>query len=67
MKLEINGKTYLVTDMFVIGGQPIAIVKMKFNVFDENYKLITSITCKDEDEFIIKFNNYLKNKTPFTI
>lgn len=65
MKLEINGKKYLVTDMFVVGEQPLA--KMKFNVFDDNYKFITSITCKDEDEFMIRFNNYLKNKTPFTI
>ena len=65
MKLEINGKTYLVTDMFVVGEQPVC--KMKFNVFDNNYKFVTCITCEDEDEFIIKFNNYLKNKTPFTI
>ena len=64
MKLEINGKKYLVTDMFVVGEQPAC--KMKFNVFDDDYRFVASITCKYEDEFIIRFNNYLKNKTPFT-
>ena len=58
MKLEINGKTYLVTDMFVVGKEDD--VPMRFNVFDDNYKLITSITCEDEEEFKKLFINYLK-------
>lgn len=58
MKLEIKGKTYLVTDMFVVGENVNTI--MKYNVFDENYKFVTSISCKDEDEFVKLFNNYLK-------
>lgn len=58
MKLKINGKTYLVTDMFVVGKEDD--VPMRFNVFDDNYNLITSITCKDEEEFKKLFINYLK-------
>lgn len=58
MKLEIKGKTYLVTDMFVVGEN--VNTTMKYNVFDENYKFVTSISCKDEDEFVKLFNNYLK-------
>lgn len=65
MKLTIQGKTYLVTNMFVVGKAIDA--TMKFNVFDENYKFVTSIDCEDEDEFIKLFNNYLNNKSPFKL
>lgn len=65
MKITLKGKTYLVTDMFVIGDE--TNVPMIFNVFDENYKFIKSFKCKDEDEFKILFTNYINNKTPFTI
>lgn len=65
MKITLKGKTYLVTDMFVIGDE--TNVPMIFNVFDENYKFIKSFKCKDEDEFKNLFTNYINNKTPFTI
>lgn len=59
MKLEINGETYLVTDMFIVGKE--IKVPLRFNVFDKCYKFITSITCKSVEEFKTIFNNYLKN------
>ena len=65
MKITLKGKTYLVTDMFVIGDE--TNVPMIFNVFDENYKFIKSFKCIDEDEFKNLFTNYINNKTPFTI
>lgn len=65
MKITLKGKTYLVTDMFVIGDE--TNVPMIFNVFDENYKFVKSFKCKDEDEFKTLFTNYINNKTPFTI
>ena len=65
MEITLKGKTYLVTDMFVVGEE--TNVPMIFNVFDENYKFIKSFKCKDEDEFKILFTNYINNKTPFTI
>lgn len=65
MKLTLNNKTYLITDMFVIGEN--IDTSMKFNVFDENYKFIKSFSCKDEDEFKILFTNYINNKSPFKL
>lgn len=65
MKITLKGKTYLVTDMFVIGDE--TNVPIIFNVFDENYKFVKSFKCKDEDEFKTLFTNYINNKTPFTI
>lgn len=65
MKLTLNNKTYLITDMLVVGENTNA--SMKFNVFDENYKFIKSFSCKDEDEFKILFTNYINNKSPFKL
>ena len=59
MKVNVNGKDYIVTDMIVIDDSIDS--HMKYNVFDSNYKFVTSISCKDEVDFMTLFNDYLKN------
>lgn len=58
MEVKIKDKIYHVTNMFVVGKEDN--VPMQFNVFDSDYKFVTSITCEDEVEFMLLFNNYLK-------
>lgn len=65
MEITINNKTYIVTDMFVVGVEEYA--SMKFNVFDENYKFVKSFSCKDEDEFKTLFTNYINNQNNNTL
>ena len=50
MILEIRGRKLLVTDMIVVTKKPEC--TFMYNVFDENYKHLTTITANDYDEFI---------------
>ena len=50
MTLEIRGRKFLVTDMFVVTKNPNTI--LKFNVFDENYRHLTTIDAEDYDSFL---------------
>lgn len=50
MTLEIRGRKFLVTDMFVVTKNPDAI--LRYNVFDENYKHLTTIDADDYDDFL---------------
>lgn len=50
MILEIRGRKLIVTDMFIVTPKKDAILKC--NVFDENYKHLTTIDAKDYDDFI---------------
>lgn len=63
MTVKVEDRTYHVTDMFVVGKEDD--VPMRFNVFDENYKFVASFTCEDEVEFMLLFNNYLKNNNHY--
>lgn len=58
MRMNFNGQDYIITDMIVIDNSPIS--HMRYNVFDDKYKFVTSISCEDEIEFIKLFNNFLK-------
>lgn len=58
MKINLNGEDYIVTDMIVVDGIPDT--HMRYNVFDSKYNFVTSISCEDEVEFMLLFNNYLK-------
>lgn len=57
MKVKVDDKEYLVTDMVVMNRK---VNRMKYNVFDDKYNFVTSIDCEDEIEFMQKFNNFLK-------
>lgn len=50
MILEIKGRKLIVTDMFIVTPRKDAI--LKYNVFDENYKHLTTIDAEDHDDFI---------------
>lgn len=50
MTLEIRGRKFLVIDMFVVTKNPDAI--LRYNVFDENYKHLTTIDVDDYDDFL---------------
>lgn len=50
MKVKVEGKEYLVTDMIVIDHRVNS--HMKYNVFDDKYNFVTSIDCEDEIEFM---------------
>lgn len=50
MILEIRGRKFLVTNMFVVTKNPDAI--LRYNVFDENYKHLTTIEANDYDDFL---------------
>lgn len=58
MRINLNGEDYIVTDMIVIDNSPVS--HMKYNVFDSKYNFVTSISCEDEIEFMMLFNNFLK-------
>lgn len=60
MDILINDKKYIAVDMKVV--EPNSISTLCYNVFDEKYKHVTTITCKDEIEFMYLFNEYLKSK-----
>lgn len=60
MTINLNGKDYIVTDMIVVDSQPDC--HMRYNVFDNKYNFVTSISCKDEIEFMLLFDNFLKQK-----
>lgn len=50
MILEIKGRKLIVVDMFHITSKTNAV--LKYNVFDENYKHLTTIDAKDYDDFL---------------
>ena len=57
MEVRVNNKKYIVTDMIVIGINVDSY--MKYNIFDENYKYVTTINAEDEIDFMRLFNIYL--------
>ena len=58
MKVKVNGREFVVTDMIVIDSNVCS--HMKYNVFDEKYNRIVTIDCEDDIEFMKKFNDWLK-------
>lgn len=50
MTLEIRGRKFLVTNMSVVTKNPNAI--LIYNVFDENYKHVTTIEADNYDDFL---------------
>ena len=58
MQLNINNINYIITDMIVTDNK--CVNYMIYNVFKDNYKFVTSISCKNRNEFIKLFNDYLK-------
>lgn len=58
MRINLNGEDYIVTDMIVITEHPQS--HIRYNVFDNKYNFVTSISCNDEVEFMMLFNEYLK-------
>lgn len=59
MDIKLNGTNYHISSMHVHnkGEEP----KLKYHVFDDNYNFVTTMTCKDDKEFNIMFENYLTN------
>lgn len=58
MDVVVNGIKYIAVDMIVIDSKHNNV--LCYNVFDDKYKHITTITCNNKTEFINLFNNYLK-------
>ena len=58
MKVKVDGREFIVTDMIVIDSKVNS--HMKYNVFDEKYNRIVTIDCEDDIEFMKKFNDWLK-------
>ena len=57
MRIEVFGETYLVTDMIIIDKEPVT--HMRYNVFDKQYKYVTTIDAEDDEDFIQIFKKYL--------
>lgn len=57
MRIEVFGETYLVTDMIVIDKEPVS--HMRYNVFDKQYRHVTTIDAEDDEDFLKIFKKYL--------
>ena len=47
---------YNITSMIIM--DPNSDHKLRYNIFDKNYKYITSISCNTKEEFDVLFNNF---------
>lgn len=57
MTLRVNNKSYLITTMIVMRKDDIP--ETRCNVFNEDYKFITSVSYKNEEDLINHITNCL--------